>query len=655
MADTIDRAERLTNLLALLLSTRRALTASDVFNELAGQYPAGTAAKRQAFERDKASLRDIGVPIETEILGGSDAGRTAYRIDRDRYELRDLELTADETRALQAAVAAIRSGTPIGTDALLKLGAGALDADTAVWANIPTLEALPVLREAVSARTSVGFKYRERARRVDPWGMLLRDGFWYVVGFDHGHGERRTFRVDRIEGTVEVEAASSFDRPELDLRSVLPQDPKQIGAAGGADADATALVRLDSASNRVAEALHELGEARVVERGDDGWVDVQVPRANAAAFRSWVLGFLEAAEVLEPPSVRDGIVAWLDASGEIDIAAAESALGRRRSPGDKVAGDKVAGGGAGRRRADERVRRMLLMLPWLIERGEVPLDEVAQRFDLSPQEVESDIAWVSMCGLPPYVDEMIDVFVDEGMVYMGVPRVFTRPLRLTAPEGFALLAAGRAAMGLPGADPQGSLGRGLSKLASALGDEGGAVVVDLQRPDIADDLTDAVRRVERLELVYWSATRDEVTERVVTPRRLFADRGNWYIAADDRRSGESRTFRLDRIESYRRLGEFDEPVEQPAAGEWFSDASIARAALCLRPGAFWVTERYPLDDVFETDLGGERVRIVRLAVSDERWLARLMVRLGPDAAVIDPVEWRAVADDVRARIRALYS
>lgn len=650
MTVLIDRAERLTNLLALLLSTRRALTASDVFNELAGQYPAGTAAKRQAFERDKASLRDIGVPIETEILGGSDAGRTAYRIDRDRYELRDLELSAEETRALQAAVAAIRSGTPIGTDALLKLGAGAPDADTAVWANIPTLEALPMLREAVSARTSVGFRYHGRTRRVDPWGMLLRDGFWYVVGFDHGHGERRTFRVDRIEGAVEAEDASSFDRPELDLRSVLPSDPKQLTASGDADADATALVRLDSSSNRVAEALHELGDARIVERGDDGWVDVLVPCANVGAFRSWVLGFLDAAVVLEPRSVRDGIVAWLDASSEIDLAVAESALKRRRSHGGKA-----AAGGAGRRRADERVRRMLLMLPWLIERGEVPLDEVAQRFDLSPEDVESDIAWVSMCGLPPYVDEMIDVFVDEGMVYMGVPRVFTRPLRLTAPEGFALLTAGRAAMGLPGADPQGPLGRGLAKLASALGDDGGTVVVDLQRPKIADDLTDAVRRVERLELVYWSATRDEVTERVVTPRRLFADRGNWYLAADDRRSGESRTFRLDRIESYRCLGEFDEPVEQPAAAEWFSDASIARTTLCLRPRAYWVTERYPLDDAFDTDINGERLRIVRLAVSDERWLARLMVRLGPDAAVIDPVEWRAVADDVRARIRARYS
>ncbi|MDQ3738832.1 MAG: WYL domain-containing protein, partial [Actinomycetota bacterium] len=141
----------------------------------------------------------------------------------------------------------------------------------------------------------------------------------------------------------------------------------------------------------------------------------------------------------------------------------------------------------------------------------------------------------------------------------------------------------------------------------------------------------------------------------VIPRRLFADRGNWYLDADDRRSGEPRTFRLDRIDSYRRLGEFDDPAVQPAATEWFADAAIPRATLCLRPGAFWVTERYPLDDVFETELGGERLRVVRLAVSDERWLARLMVRLGPDAAVIEPVGWRGVADDVRTRIRSRYN
>ena len=92
------------------------------------------------------------------------------------------------------------------------------------------------------------------------------------------------------------------------------------------------------------------------------------------------------------------------------------------------------------------------MLPWLMERGEVPLAEVAERFRLTEDEVAADLELVAMCGLPPFVDELIDVFIDEGTVFVGVPRLFTRPLRLNSTEAFELLAAARAAMELPGAD-----------------------------------------------------------------------------------------------------------------------------------------------------------------------------------------------------------
>ena len=71
-----DQLERTTNLLALLLETRVPLTLDDIVNQLGGQYPAGHAALRGAFERDKSLLRDVGVPIETEVLGGTKAGQT---------------------------------------------------------------------------------------------------------------------------------------------------------------------------------------------------------------------------------------------------------------------------------------------------------------------------------------------------------------------------------------------------------------------------------------------------------------------------------------------------------------------------------------------------------------------------------------------------
>ena len=123
----IDRVERLTNLLALLLETTRPLTLVQIESELAGQYEGKDATRRAAFERDKAALRGIGVPIETTVLSGQQAGISAYWIDRDRYELADLALEPDERQALQVAVAAVRPAS--GELALWKLGVDMSTAD----------------------------------------------------------------------------------------------------------------------------------------------------------------------------------------------------------------------------------------------------------------------------------------------------------------------------------------------------------------------------------------------------------------------------------------------------------------------------------------------------------------------------------------------
>ena len=85
----------------------------------------------------------------------------------------------------------------------------------------------------------------------------------------------------------------------------------------------------------------------------------------------------------------------------------------------------------GPRSAHVRLRRLLVMLPWLMERGEVPLADMAAHFALSEAEVVADLELAAMCGLPPFVDELIDVFIDDGMVVAGIPRVFTRLPRMS--------------------------------------------------------------------------------------------------------------------------------------------------------------------------------------------------------------------------------
>lgn len=308
----------------------------------------------------------------------------------------------------------------------------------------------------------------------------------------------------------------------------------------------------------------------------------------------------------------------------------------------------------GVRPAADRLRRLLVMLPWLMERGEVPVAEAARRFGLTERELAHDLELVAMCGLPPFVDELVDVFIDDGVIWVGVPRLFTRPLRLNSVEAFELLAAGRAAMELPGADPGGPLGRGLAKLATALGDdETSGVRIDLDRPVLTDALVESTELHQQLRIEYWSPAHDEVTERLVVPREVFTDRGHWYVRADDDRSGELRTFRVDRIESSEPTGLIVEVGHEqlPAPGSWFTDGDIPRAVVRLAPEARWVVERYPFDDVDGPDERGWIT--VTLPVASEQWLARTLVRLGADARVVEPAEWRglgrATAETVLAR------
>ena len=299
MADPLERA---TNLLALLLEARVPQTFEQITDALRPQYPEGPSALRGAFERDKALLREVGVPIEQEVLSGTEAGQTGYRIDRSRYELTGLELAADERHALQLAVAAVRSSD--AQFGLLKLG-GVAGGTSAVSAELPHLPQLPSLRDAIARRREVRFGYQSGRRVLWPFGLLLREGFWYVIGHDVDREALRTFRVDRIEGDIAASDEQMFTRPaDFDPRQVFP-DPKEIGDTSAA----RAVVRV--AAGRVAAALRELGEGAIEHRHNDGDVSFLVACANLPAFRSWVLGLGEHAEVIGPLEARAAIVDWL--------------------------------------------------------------------------------------------------------------------------------------------------------------------------------------------------------------------------------------------------------------------------------------------------------------------------------------------------------
>ena len=307
------------------------------------------------------------------------------------------------------------------------------------------------------------------------------------------------------------------------------------------------------------------------------------------------------------------------------------------------------------RPATERLRRLLIILPWLMERGEVSVDEVAERFSVGVDDLIRDLELVSMCGLPPYVDEMIDVFIDEGMIFVGIPRLFTRPLRLSEVEAFELLAAGRAAMQLPGADLDGALARGLGKIAMGLGEDDTGLLVVAPTPAIVQELSQVIENRERVEVRYQSSKDVAPTDRLLEPFVVFSSQGNWYTHAHDVGAEGLRTFRIDRIESLTVIGqaENEAPDSMPEPGIWFADAEIERVTLRVAPRGRWIYERYPVDEVSSPDADGWVE--VRLAVTSRQWLERLLLRLGDAVEVVDPSSMRVVRSEAAARVLGCYS
>ena len=300
-----DRLERMLNLTATLLDTRRPLTLEELAERLEPAYPDDKVARRRAFERDKEALRDLGVPISVEPVDAL-GGEAGYRIRPEDYYLPDLGLGVEERAALHVAVTAVRLDGGAAQAGLRKLG-GIEGAAAPPMAQLEVTPALADCFDAVAKRRILEFGYRGETRELEPYGVVHRFGHWYVVGRDRARDAPRSFRVDRIEDAPKVGAARAFEPPlDVDPAAFLRADPLSYGDEAPIDA----LVLVDA--TRAAWVVDDLGTDAVAERQDDGAVVVRLRVVNREAFRTWVLNLLEHAEVLEPPDLRADIVTWLE-------------------------------------------------------------------------------------------------------------------------------------------------------------------------------------------------------------------------------------------------------------------------------------------------------------------------------------------------------
>ena len=304
--------ERLLNLVALLLETNRPLTFDEIRSTLNAYGQEDKASAKRQFERDKDTLRQVGIPVETVPTDAWEV-EEGYRITRERYELPDLSFEPQEVAALF--VAAHGEGGE-AAHAFRKL---ALGAERGLLASLE--ESLPAsgvdasgprlaeVADAVSGRRHVTFRYRpvsgeEGTRHVDAWALLFRSGAWYLVGRDRDRGEPRSFRLSRIAS--DLRDAGEGQSPPEDFRAA---EHLMAGPWGLGEPQAEARVAFSPKVSWWATA--GLPKARTLGTRDDGWTEAEVPVGEG--FTSWILSFGADAEVLEPTSLRREVAEALEA------------------------------------------------------------------------------------------------------------------------------------------------------------------------------------------------------------------------------------------------------------------------------------------------------------------------------------------------------
>ncbi len=321
----MQKDQRLLDLAALLLKAAEPVSWREIQEQFPEDYAGTGEAAIRKFERDKADLLELGIPVR--YAAGDEDLPAGYLIDKDEFYLPDLRLPPEDLALLYVAgSAALAQGTfPYARDlahALNKLsfaasapGASEAAAQAARRLSAEEAEAPPQvvrwleeLSRAIAHKKRVHLVYRKAAARepserdVDPYGLYQKGGVWYLAAWCHTKEKVLTFHLSRVVAlTVNPSAPRTPDftpRKDFSLAELAARETWEFEI----DAPQRCRVRLDAGVS--SEVLASFGpRARIGE--DEGGVVVEVEATNSAALLRHVLSLGDAAEILAPRALRE--------------------------------------------------------------------------------------------------------------------------------------------------------------------------------------------------------------------------------------------------------------------------------------------------------------------------------------------------------------
>lgn len=281
-----------------------------------------------------------------------------------------------------------------------------------------------------------------------------------------------------------------------------------------------------------------------------------------------------------------------------------------------------------------RLARLLTLVPWLTAHSGVSKAAAAAHFNLTVEQLESDLELITFTGPGLYGGELVDIHFDDETITVFDSQGLDRPLRLTADEVSTLLIGLRALQQLPDVDAV-SVASCIDKLTNG-GDDARDLVVSVTTPNAASVVAEAIRTERDLDIAYLHPLRDDSTQRTITPLRLFSAQGSDYVEAWCHTAEAHRTFRIDRMLSCVLAGPRSSVPEQgPLA------TLKERASVIVQPWAQHLLESVPA--IVHVD--GSTLR-AEVEYSDERWLVLWSIAAGCGVSVTTPAQVREAARQI---------
>lgn len=312
------RIERLLNLVALLADAERPLPVDEICARVPGYNPDGGEATRRAFERDKDTVRSMGIELETvaiDPISGPGPDNVGYVLADAHEKVPDPGLTVAERGLLEVASSLIweTEDDDETRDALdaARIGAAGVDFGTV---RPPAL--VGAFLSAISERRRVAVRYRSAGgteavqRTISPYGIVHRRGHWYVTGHDSASRETRSFRLDRMDSEVDLGEPHGFTRPSgFRIHEAVPERGWEFGAG----VPRTVRIAVDPDHLWWVGPQTGVGAQEETYAAPDGrdWPVLEIPVRNTEVFVGWMLSLLDAALVLDPTEVRRRIEAGL--------------------------------------------------------------------------------------------------------------------------------------------------------------------------------------------------------------------------------------------------------------------------------------------------------------------------------------------------------